>query len=58
MVISEKFGCGAFVFADQGKLKPRAVNGIFVGYPIGTKRYKIWLLDSEKCVVSRNVKFH
>lgn len=58
MVISKKFGSGAFVFADQGKLKPRAVNGIFVGYPIGTKRYKIWLLDSEKCVVSRNVKFH
>lgn len=52
-----KFGSVVYVHTDQGKLKPRAVKGVLIGYPPGTKGYKIWLLDDEKCVVSRNVKF-
>ena len=51
------FGSLAFVYQDQGKLKPRALKGVFLGYPQGTKGYKIWLLDIEKCVISRNVVF-
>lgn len=43
---------------DQGKLKPRALKGVFLGYPQGTKGYKIWLLEEMKCVISRNVIFH
>lgn len=53
-----KFGSVAYVHQDQGKLKPRALKGIFIGYPTGTKGYKVWLLDEEKCVISRNVMFH
>lgn len=53
-----KFGSVAYVHQDQGKLKPRALKGIFLGYPTGTNGYKVWLLDEEKCVVSRNVIFH
>ena len=52
-----RFGCIAYVHHDQGKLKPRALKGVFLGYPTGTKGYKIWLLDEEKCVISRNVIF-
>lgn len=53
-----RFGSVAYVFADQGKLKPRETKGVFLGYLTGTKGYKVWLLDGEKCVVSRNVKFN
>lgn len=52
-----RFGSVAYVHTNQGKLKPRAVKGVFIGYPPGTKGYKIWLLDDEECIVSRNVKF-
>ena len=53
----KRFGSLAFVYQDQGKLKPRALKGVFLDYPQGTKGYKIWLLDTEKCVISRNVVF-
>lgn len=52
-----RFGCVAYVHSDDGKLNPRAKKGVFVGYPDGVKGYKIWLLDEEKCVLSRNVVF-
>lgn len=52
-----RFGSVAFIHHDQGKLKPRALKGIFIGYPVGTNGYKIWLLNEEKCVISRNVVF-
>ena len=52
-----KFGCVAFVYVNQGKLQPRALKGIFIGYPIGTKGYKVWMMEGDQCVVSRNVKF-
>ncbi|CAA7041690.1 unnamed protein product [Microthlaspi erraticum] len=53
-----RFGSVAYVHQDQGKLKPRALKGVFLGYPQGTKGYKIWLIEEEKCVTSRNVIFH
>ena len=52
------FGCIAYVHINQGKLNPRAIKGIFIGYPTGVKVYKIWLLNEKKCIVSRNVIFH
>lgn len=52
-----QFGSVVYIYADQGKLKPRASKEIFIGYPAGTKGYKVWMLEDEKCVVSRNVKF-
>lgn len=42
---------------DQGKLKPRALKRVFLGYLQGTKGYKVWLLDLEKCVIMRDVVF-
>ncbi|KAG7563868.1 Integrase catalytic core [Arabidopsis suecica] len=53
-----KFGSIAYVHQDQGKLKPRALKGVIIGYPTGIKGYKIWLLEEHKCVITRNVVFY
>ncbi|CAA7038048.1 unnamed protein product [Microthlaspi erraticum] len=50
-------GSVVYVHIDQGKLKPRALKGVFIGYPQGVKGYKVWLLEDKKCVVSRNAVF-
>lgn len=51
------FGSIFYVHHDQGKLKPRALKVVFLGYPQGTMGYKVWLLNTEKCVISRDVMF-
>lgn len=43
---------------DTAKLAPRAVKGIFVGYPLTTKGYKVWIPAQHKMVVSRDVQFN
>ncbi|KAH9650187.1 hypothetical protein KPL70_026271 [Citrus sinensis] len=54
------FGCTAYAHANQGKLAPRALKGMFIGYPEGVKGYKIWCTDLSppKCIVSRDVVFN
>ena len=52
------FGCIAYIYINQGKLNPRVAKGIFIGYPLSVKGYKIWLIDEKKYVVSRTVIFH
>ena len=52
-----RFGAVVYVHADQGKLKPRALRGVFIGYPTGVKGYKVWLLEAKKVVISRNAVF-
>lgn len=37
-----RFGCLVYYHVDQGKLKPRAKKGVFLGYPQGVKGYRIW----------------
>lgn len=48
----KRFGCIAYVYADDGKLNPRDKKRIFLGYLAGVKSYKVWLIDEIKCVVS------
>ena len=54
------FGCSAYAHIKQGKLAPRALKGVFVGYPEGVKGYKIWCTDLKppKCLISRDVIFN
>ena len=58
LVHLKPFGCLAYVYIDQGKLNPRACKAVFIGYPTGVKGYKVWLLNENKCVISRNIVFH
>ena len=52
------FGCTAYAHVDNGKLEPRAIKCIFLGYPSGVKGYKLWCPETKKVVISRNVVFH
>lgn len=54
------FGSTVYVLdkdSSKDKFDPRSNKGIFVGYPRESKGYRIWLLDSKKIVVARDVKF-
>ncbi|KAJ9520824.1 hypothetical protein QJQ45_014022 [Haematococcus lacustris] len=51
------FGATAWVYVTQpnrNKLQPKAVKGIFVGYAVGTKAYKLWV--NGRLVVSKDVQ--
>lgn len=50
-------GCLAYAHIKQDKLEPRAVKCVLIGYPIGVKGYKLWSLDDQKFIVSRDVTF-
>jgi hypothetical protein len=52
------FGCPAYVHVDNGKLEPRTVKYIFVGYKSGVKGFKLWNPETKKMLVSRNVVFN
>nr|CAJ86192.1 H0306F03.15 [Oryza sativa] len=52
------FGCTAYAHVDNGKLEPRTIKCIFLGYPSGVKGYKLWCPETKKVVISRYVVFH
>ncbi|GJW81925.1 copia LTR rider [Tanacetum coccineum] len=54
------FGCVACSHVKQGKLEPRAVKCVLLGYPEGVNGYKLYRLDDEspKIVTSRNMVFN
>ncbi|CAD6993124.1 unnamed protein product [Ceratitis capitata] len=41
----------------KNKLSPRAIEGIFVGYPRDRKGYRIWVPSSHQIICARDVKF-
>lgn len=49
--------CFSAIFGDHDKFAPRARKCIFLGYPSG-KRYKLFDLETNKILVSRDVIFH
>ncbi|GJU30342.1 retrovirus-related pol polyprotein from transposon TNT 1-94, partial [Tanacetum coccineum] len=53
-------GCVAYPHDKQGKLKPRAIKCVLLGYPEGVKGYRLYRLDGEspKIVTSKNVVFN
>ncbi|GJU15741.1 retrotransposon protein, putative, ty1-copia subclass [Tanacetum coccineum] len=54
------FSCVAYPHDKQGKLEPRVVKCVLLGYPKGVKGYRLYRLDDEspKIVTSRNVVFN
>jgi len=52
------FGCIVYAHVYNGKLEPRAIKCIFLGYKSGVKGYKLWNLETKKVVTSRNVVFN
>jgi hypothetical protein len=55
------FGCKAFVLVDKSlrkKLDPVSSEGVFVGYELTSKAYRVLLRGTGKVVVSNNVVFH
>ena len=53
----KRIGCVAYVHTVQDKMSRRVLKGIFMGYPQGTKGYRVWLVEEEKSTISRNVVF-
>ena len=51
------FGCPAYAHVDNGKLEPRSIKCIFLGYKAGVKGYKLWCPEARKVIVSRDVIF-
>src|SRR5438105_8943928 len=52
------FGCTAYAHVDNGKLEPRAIKCIFLGYKSGVKGYKLWNPQIKKVIISRIVIFN
>ncbi|GJV58470.1 retrovirus-related pol polyprotein from transposon TNT 1-94 [Tanacetum coccineum] len=54
------FGCPVYVHVDEGKLVPRAVKFIFLGYGSGVKGYRVWCPNPKyrKIIHSRDVTFN
>ena len=54
------FGCAAYAHQNKGKLESRALNCIVLGYPQGTKGYKLWIRDGKgfKTINNGDVIFH
>ncbi|GJY73682.1 retrotransposon protein, putative, ty1-copia subclass [Tanacetum coccineum] len=54
------FGCVSYPHDKQGKLEPKVVKCVLLGYPEGVKGYRLYKLEDEspKIVTSRNVVFN
>lgn len=51
------FGCVAYAYIRQDKVKLRALRFMFLGYPEEVKGYRFWCLDPchRRCITSQDV---
>nr|GEW38183.1 zinc finger, CCHC-type [Tanacetum cinerariifolium] len=59
-VWQEEYSCSAYSYVKQGKVEPKAVKCVLLGYHEGVKGYRLYRLDDEspKIFTSRNVVFN
>ncbi|KAG8472573.1 hypothetical protein CXB51_034505 [Gossypium anomalum] len=51
------FGCPTYAHVGSGKLEPRSIKCVFLGYKAGVKVYKLWYPKNRKVVISRDLVF-
>ena len=51
------FGCLAYYYVRDSKLKTRPKKGVFLGFSMGVQGYRIWRPKTQKVKVSRDIKF-
>ncbi|KAI4300009.1 hypothetical protein L6164_033429 [Bauhinia variegata] len=54
------FGCPAYAHVNDGKVEPRAIKCIFLGYVVGVKGYRLWCTEKDRTprfIISRDVTF-
>ncbi|KAG8480196.1 hypothetical protein CXB51_024912 [Gossypium anomalum] len=51
------FGCPAYAHVNNGKLEPRSIKCVFLGYKASVKGYKLWCPENRKVMISRDVVF-
>jgi hypothetical protein len=51
------FGCPAYFHVNEGKLESRAKKGIFIGYRMNVKGYKLWCPNLSKFLILRDITF-
>ncbi|KAG8483701.1 hypothetical protein CXB51_023428 [Gossypium anomalum] len=56
-IMEKIFGCPAYAHVNNGKLEPRSIKCVFLGYKAGVKGYKLWCPENRKVVISRDVVF-
>lgn len=54
----KSFGCVAYVHQVKQKTSPMASKGVFLGYGQGTKGYRVWLIEEQRVVISKDVVFN
>ena len=52
------FGCLSYARVDNGKLAPRSMKCIFLGYKFDVKGYKLWCPKTMKLLISRDMIFY
>lgn len=54
------FGWAAYTHQSEGKLEPKAIKCVMLGYPEGVKEYKLWILGVPgiKIINSKNIIFN
>jgi hypothetical protein len=52
------FTCTAYTHVDNGKIEPRSIKCIFLGYGSGVKGHKFWNPETRKTFMSRSVVFN
>lgn len=53
------FGCVAYAYVNKGKLEPRALKFMFMGYPQGVKGFRLWCMKmgQPRVLINRDVVF-